>query len=58
MSLSKELKDKVLGATVTPTFHKEVVDFVNARGWRLSAFIRQAIQESMDKVVKNEKRGK
>ena len=57
MSLEKKEKmSKMLGVSVSESFHKEVFDFVNERNWNMGAFLRQAIQESMTKVVKNEKR--
>ena len=51
-----EKMSKMLGVSVSESFHKEVFDFVNERNWNMGAFLRQAIQESMTKVVKNEKR--
>jgi hypothetical protein len=50
-----EVRSKVLGASVSPTFHKEVVDFCEDRHWVLSRFIERAVKESMRKIVKKGK---
>lgn len=56
MSLDKKIKNKILGAGVTEDFHAEVVQFVSDREWKMSEFIRQAIEESMVRVERREKR--
>jgi len=58
MSLDREVKTKLLGATVTASFHAEVNAFVDDRNWNMSEFIRIAIKESMVRVVRKEKRSR
>ncbi len=51
-----EREDKTTSVTfkVTPKMKREIEDFCKERNWKLSAFIRVAIVESMEKVAGNE----
>jgi len=51
-SLKKQELNKVLGVKVSAEFHAEVLELCFKKDWSVSKFIRQAIQESMDKVNK------
>ena len=46
--------DGYLGAKTTQPHEDKVKAFCEFRNWNLSAFIRRAIDESMEKVVKEE----
>ncbi len=58
MSLEKVTKPKMLGFKVDEEFHDKVVRFCNERNWNMSKFMRQAMEESISKVEKNESRKK
>ena len=51
----KERKTKYLGQRVTPSRHDKVVEFVEKRDWDMSKFLQRAIDESMAKVIDEEK---
>lgn len=50
----EEPKVHVLGFKVSKDKKREIVDFVNDRKWNMGAFLRRAVEESMDKVKREE----
>jgi len=52
--ITNEKKDRLIAYKATAARHKEIVEFVDDRGWKMSKFLDRAVQESMDKVVAEE----
>ena len=50
--LEKNNKTVVLSIKITPDMDKEIRDLVKEKNWRIGAFLRQAITESIEKVKK------
>ena len=50
--LTKENKEEVMCFKVSLGKRKELRKFVQKRGWNMSAFIRVALDESMEKIIK------
>ena len=56
MELEKTVKTKTLAFKATDKMHSEVVDFCSDRGWNMSKFLERAVVESMEKIMRREKR--
>ena len=56
MELEKTLKTKTLAFKATDEMHSEVVGFCSDRGWNMSKFLERAVIESMDKVIRRERK--
>jgi len=50
--LIKEDKSVSITFKVTPTMKEEMDKLVAEKGWKFSAFVRVAVQESMDRLSK------
>ena len=48
--LNAEEKSVSITIKITPTMNKEIKKLMKKKKWRLSAFVRVAIQESMNRV--------
>ncbi len=47
---SREVKSKMLGVLVTPTFHKKVADNCKKHDVKMSGFLRTAIEVALKKM--------
>ena len=52
--MKNDNRNETMGFRITKQELKNIRKFVAERGWKLGAFIRVAIKESMEKVVKEE----
>jgi len=48
-------RPKVIAFKVTNEEHDKLRNFIKDRNWNMSEFLRRAVEESMEKVIKEEK---